>query len=63
MPDPYLELKRAFHYALEGDEELCKHTLHGLTSEELQDVALAAGLLKTWAMAVFDQPPLWGEDA
>ena len=62
MEDQWLLHKRAFHYALEGDEFLCKATLRELDELDkgsgiaLQDCALAAELLAYWVQDVFIQP-------
>lgn len=61
MEDSWFLYKRAFHYALEGDEFLCKAALNELDEADkgsgiaLQDCALAAQLLATWAQDVFSQ--------
>jgi len=53
MPDPKLELKRAFHYALEAEELLGKHVLRQLTIDELQDIDYACQILKMWVLDVW----------
>lgn len=53
MEDEKLEHKRAFHYALEGDEFLAKISLSKVPMEDLQDIANACCLLDRWAQEVF----------
>ena len=59
VEDPWFLYKRAFRYALEGEEFLCKATLRELDEADkgsgiaLQECALAAELLATWARDVF----------
>ena len=68
MEDPWFLHKRAFHYALEGDEFLCKVVLNDLDEGDsfdgmvLQDIAHAAQLLATWAQEVFGQTISGRED-
>lgn len=69
MEDPWFLYKRAFHYALEGDEFLCKATLRELDEGDnlegtvLQDIAAAAELLAVWAYQVFGEIGTSKEDS
>lgn len=61
MEDEWFLYKRAFHYALEGDEFLCMATLRELDEADkgagfaLQECGLAAELLATWVRYVFSE--------